>query len=225
MTIGVLMLDTQFQRFAGDIGNPQSFGDQPVLFERVTAATAQRIVGLTDDSFVEPFVAAAERLIARGATAITTSCGFLVLCQRALAARLPVPVATSALLLAPSIKRALPPGQRLGILTFSAANLTAAHLIAAGADPATPVEGLAPGCTFQRAVFEDTSEDSFAARDADVTATARRLVQRHPDVGAILLECTNFPPHRAAIERATGLPVHDIFDVVALLRQGLTPPA
>lgn len=32
----------------------------------------------------------------------------------------------------------------------------------------------------------------------------------HPDIGAIVLECTDLPPFSAAIRRATGLPVFDI---------------
>jgi hypothetical protein len=97
--LGVLMLDTAFTRFPGDIGAPRPGVD--VLVERVPAATVRRIVGITDDELVEPFVAAGQRLIQRGATHITTSCGFLVTYQQTLAQRLAVPVATSALLLLP----------------------------------------------------------------------------------------------------------------------------
>lgn len=215
MTIGVLMLDTHFERFPGDIGNPASFGSTPVLFERVPAATARRIVGLSDASFAEPFVAAGKRLIASGATAITTSCGFLVLYQDVLARQLNVPVATSALLMLPMLARALPAGRLVGVVTFSAESLTAQHLIAAGAAIATPIEGLSPGCSFQRAIYEEPVQDSIALREADAVSAAVRLNVRYPRVAAIVLECTNLPPHRAAIEQATGLPVYDIFDTIS----------
>jgi hypothetical protein len=36
------------------------------------------------------------------------------------------------------------------------------------------------------------------------------LVQRHPGVTDIVLECTNMPPYRDAVARATGRAVHDI---------------
>jgi hypothetical protein len=61
----------------------------------------------------------------------------------------------------------------------------------------------------QRVIYEQPCEASAAAREAEVVAAARRLVARHADIGAILFECTNFPPHRAAVEAATGLPVYD----------------
>jgi hypothetical protein len=114
--------------------------------------------------------------------------------------------------------RLLPAGKRLGVLTFSARDLTPAHFIAAGAPADIPVEGVAQDGVFQRAIYEQPCEDSVAAREADVVAAARRLLARHADIGAILFECTNFPPHRAAVEAATGLPIYDVFTLVGLLR-------
>ena len=217
MPLGVLMLDTRFTRFVGDIGNPQSYSE-PTLFEVVRGATVDKVVPAKAPPLIEDFVAAGKRLIARGADAITTGCGFLVLNQSQLAARLPVPVATSALLLIPSLRKLLPQGKRLGVLTFSARDLTPAHFAAAGAPQDLPVEGVAQDGVFQRAIYEQPCEDGIPAREAEVVAAARRLVARHPDIGALLFECTNFPPHRTAVEAATGLPVYDVFTLIKLLR-------
>jgi len=217
MPLGVLMLDTRFTRFVGDIGNPQSY-DAPVLFEVVRGATVDKVVPAKAPPLIEDFVKAGERLIARGADAITTGCGFLVLNQAELASRLRVPVATSALLLIPSLLKLLPAGKRLGVLTFSGADLTPAHFVAAGASADMPVEGVQPDGVFQKAIYEQPCDDSIAAREAEVVAAARRLIARHVDIGAILFECTNFPPHRAAVEAATGLPVYDVFTLIGMLR-------
>jgi hypothetical protein len=219
MTLGVLMLDTRFTRFVGDIGNPASY-PEPVLFEVVRGATVDKIVPAKAPPLIEDFVAAGGRLIARGADTITTGCGFLVLNQADLAARLPVPVATSALLLIPSLTRLLPAGKRLGVLTFSRSDLTPAHFVAAGAGADTPVEGVTQDGVFQSAIYEKPCDDSIAAREAEVVAAARRLIARHEDIGAILFECTNFPPHRAAVAAATGLPIYDVFTLIGMLRAG-----
>jgi Asp/Glu/hydantoin racemase len=224
MRLGVLMLDTRFTRFVGDIGNPQSH-DGPVLFEVVRGATVDRVVPAKAPPLIEDFIAAGERLIGRGADAITTGCGFLVLNQAELAARLAVPVATSALLLIPTLMKLLPAGRRLGVLTFSARDLTPAHFAAAGAPVDTPVEGVAQDGVFQSAIYEQPCADSASAREAEVVAAARRLTARHTDVGAILFECTNFPPHRAAVEAATGLPVYDVFTLIGLLRSARATPS
>jgi hypothetical protein len=216
MTLGVLMLDTRFTRFVGDIGNSQSYAE-PVLFEVVRGATVDKIVPAKAPPLIEDFVAAGERLIARGANAITTGCGFLVLNQQNLAARLRVPVATSALLLIPTLLKLLPPGKRLGVLTFSGRDLTPAHFVAAGASADTPVEGVTQDGVFQSAIYERPCEDSVAAREAEVVAAAERLIARHSNIGAILFECTNFPPHRAAVAAATGLPIYDVFTLIGML--------
>jgi len=55
--------------------------------------------------------------------------------------------------------------------------------------------------------------DEGEARRATVAA-AERLVERRPDVRAIVLECTNLPPYADAVRDATGLPVHDITTLV-----------
>ncbi len=227
MTLGVIMLDTGFRRFPGDIGDAGSH-DPPALFERVPGATAARVVGgiasLVDPAerhaALAPFLNAGRRLIARGATALTTSCGFLVAYQRDLADSLPVPVLSSALCLLPDVARGLAPGGRIGILTFDGASLGPLHLGAAGFTGEAAIAGLAPDCRFRREVLGDTPDSSLEAREADVLGAADRLAATTPGLAAILLECTNFPPHRAAIERRLRLPVHDIWDVVIRLGGG-----
>ncbi len=57
----------------------------------------------------------------------------------------------------------------------------------------------------------------------DVVARFRDLVTRNPDVGAILLECTNMMPYSAAINRATGMPEFDMYDFVTWFHQALGP--
>jgi hypothetical protein len=58
-----------------------------------------------------------------------------------------------------------------------------------------------------------TSLDVVQCRK-EMEQAARRLVRRYPDVGAIVLECTNMPPYADAVRRVTGRPV---FDVVTLV--------
>jgi Asp/Glu/hydantoin racemase len=50
---------------------------------------------------------------------------------------------------------------------------------------------------------------------------ARRFVREHPDLGAIVLECTNMPPYADDIRRETGLPVFDIVSLVTMVHGAL----
>jgi hypothetical protein len=215
--IAVLMLETAFERFPGDVGNPASWA-MPVIWRTVTGATAGAITTLADNRFLLAFEQAGRDVIAHGAILVTTSCGFLALYQPQLAMRLPALVATSALLEVPRLRAA---GATPGIITFDEAHLTAAHVTACGGDAATPIVGLARDGVFRRAILGDGGSDSFLAREHDAIVAAKRLVAAHPRVDAIVLECTNLGPHAAAITAASGRPVYDIVQMVHRLHRGL----
>jgi Asp/Glu/hydantoin racemase len=211
--LGVLMLDTRFPRPRGDIGHPRTF-DMPVRYRTVRGASPRRVVVERDLSLLAPFVDAARELEAEGVAAVTTSCGFLALFQREMAAEVTVPVWTSSLLLVAEIESGLAAGERVGVVTADAASLAAEHLAAVGARADTPVEGLALESAFRATLLDDGAElDEGEAARATVAA-AQNLVARHPEVAAIVLECTNMPPYAAAVRAATGRPVHDITTLV-----------
>ena len=208
------MLDTRFPRLPGDIGNPATF-PFPVRYRVVDGALPRRVVVERDATLLQPFIAAARALAGEGAAAIAASCGFLSMFQRELQAAVEVPVWTSSLLSVAPLQRLLPAGRRIGIVTVDADSLGADHLSAAGAARDTPVEGLARGCAFRRTLLDNRPElDADEAREATVAA-ALRLVERHPEVDAIVLECTNMPPHADAVREATGRAVHDITTLIA----------
>jgi hypothetical protein len=204
--LGVLMLETQFPRVLGDIGNPASFA-MPVQHRVVAGASPQRVVRERDPALLQPFIDAARALVADGAAAITTSCGFLVTFQTALQAALPVPVWTSSLLALPSL-------QAPGVITVDAGALGAVHLQAAGAAPDTPLVGLEPGCHLQRTLLEDRPTLDALRAEADAVQAARTLMRQHPQVRSVVLECTNLPPYADAIRRASGRPVVHLLSLV-----------
>jgi hypothetical protein len=211
--MGVLMLETRFTRFPGDVGHAATW-PFPVHFHVVEGASVAEATGADPHRLLAPFIAAGQMLAARGARALTTSCGFLAVHQKALAAALPVPMASSALLQAPMITASLPPGQTLGVLTFRADTLSAAHLSGAGCDPTVPVVGLAPDSAMREDILGGAPA-GFAAREADVLRAATELREKTPNLGAVLCECTNFSPHSDAIRRKLGLPVFDIVTLVS----------
>jgi Asp/Glu/hydantoin racemase len=213
--LGILMLDARFARVPGDMGNALTW-PFPVEYRVVRGARPDRVVMHRAEGLLQPFLAAASDLVAHGCRAITTNCGFLSLFQRELAAHVGVPVATSALLQVPWVQTTLPPGRKVGVVTISATTLSAAHLAAAGAPEDVPVMGCEDGSELFPVLIRGERDDLDTGKaEADVVAAATRLVSAHPEVGAIVLECTNMPPYAAAVRRATGLPV---FDAVSLVR-------
>jgi hypothetical protein len=221
-TVGILMLDTRFPRVPGDMGHAATF-PVPVRYHRVPGAVPDLVVRRGAAGLLPAFVDGARQLEREGVGAISTNCGFLVKYQVELAAAVRVPVLTSSLLLVPLVHRMLPPGRRIGILTVNATALGEEHLRGAGIGPDIPlaVAGLEGEKEFTRVLLGDEAElDVDQAREEHVRV-AHRLVADHPDVGALILECTNMPPYAPDIQRATGLPVFDVVSLVTFVHQGL----
>src|SRR5712692_11233951 len=221
-TVGILILDTRFPRIPGDVGNAATF-PFPVRYHRVSDAHPDLVVRRGADGLLPAFVQGARALEGEGIGAITTSCGFLVKYQQELAAAVRVPVFTSSLLMVPLVHRLLPAGRRVGIMTVNAAALGPEHLRGAGITNEIPiaVAGLETEKEFTRVLLGDELElDVDAAREEHVRV-ARRLVAEHPDVGALVLECTNMPPYAPDIQRATGRPVFDVVSLVTLVHGAL----
>jgi hypothetical protein len=208
--LGILMLETRFPRPRGDIGHPETF-TFPTRRRIVAGASPERVVRSDDPALLPPFIAAARQLVAEGCVALTTSCGFLARWQRELQAAVPVPLWSSALL---QLAEAQAQGRRCGVITIEAASLGPAHFEGVGADPATPVEGIAPGSALHCTLLQDLPTLDEADAQAQVLAAAQRLCARVPGIDTLVLECTNLPPYAPALRAATGLPV---LDVVTLL--------
>ena len=221
--LGILMLEARFPRIPGDMGNATTW-PFPVLYRIVKGATPQSVVLKGAAGLLPAFLEAAAELVHHGAEAITTNCGFLSLFQEELAAHVKVPVATSALLQVPWVQATLPPGKRVGVITVSAASLTPRHLEAAGVALDTPFVGTEKGREFFRVLILGEKDDMDVAKaEQDILDAGRSLMTSNPDIGAIVLECTNMPPYAAALREALGVPVHDIYSMITWFHAGLRP--
>ena len=221
--LGILMLEARFPRIPGDMGNGTTW-PFPVLYRVVRGASPEKVVLQGARGLLPDFIEAARDLVRLGAEAITTNCGFLSLFQQELAAAVAVPVATSSLMQVPWVQATLPPGKRVGVVTISASTLTPAHLAAAGAPLDTPITGTENGCEFFRVLIKAEKDDmDIALAEQDIVDAGKKLVASHPDVGAIVLECTNMPPYAAALQSAVGLPVYDIYSMINWFHAGLRP--
>jgi hypothetical protein len=219
--LGVVMLDTRFPRPPGDVGHPDAFGvpvRQRVVQGAWPGTIVQSAAGLHAAGVAPAFVRAVQALEAEGARAITTSCGFLVLLQDELQAAARVPVVTSSLLQLPVLLARHP---KIGVLTISAAALGPEHLLAAGV-PANRlgdvvIQGVEPSGEFVTAILGNRETLDLERAGRDVVDAAMALKLRAPSLQAVVLECTNMPPYRQAVEAATGLETWALTDDVKLL--------
>jgi hypothetical protein len=214
--LGILMLDTQFPRPLGDVGHPDTFGVS-VHMERIRGAFPDKVVTsakrLRKEQLLPSFQGLVRNMQARGVKAITTSCGFLVLLQKELQAVAKIPVVTSSLLQLPAL---LAQQSQVGVLTISSAHLGQDHLRAAGVSVErlqdVLVQGVGQGTEFVSKILGNQPSMDLLQAEKDVLAAALALKARAPHLTTLVLECTNMPPYKAAIEEATGWQVRSLID-------------
>ena len=172
---------------------------------------------------IDAFCQAARELEAAGVRAICTSCGFLALHQRTLAASVQVPVFSSSLLQVPLALAALGPARAVGVVTFKAAALTPAHFAEVGVPSLDRVRvlGLERAPAFYQPIAEDHDRLDPSAAERQIVTLVAAWIRDHPDIGALVLECTNLPPYAGAIRRATGLPTWDVVTLVRWARASM----
>lgn len=209
--IGILCLETYYGKVPGHIRNASTFRF-PVMYKVVKGATPKRVIVKNDPELLGLFVEAAQRLEQEGVRAITGSCGFLALFQRELADCVSIPVYISSLIQIPVVYRMLRRDQRVGILTANKNSLTTAHLKAVGADSVpVRVAGMDDQKEFCEVIIDgrrkELDEDQLAK---EVLTVVDGLVRNHPEVGALVIECTDLPPFADRIQKKIRVPVFDI---------------
>lgn len=209
--LGIIGLDTHFTKPPGHIRNPDTFAF-PTIQAAVEGATTRRMVQMADRDLLAPFTKAAQDLEARGATAITGGCGYMALFQSQVAHAVSVPVFLSSLMQLPSVASMLPPDSSVGVIVADERNFTRDYLEAVGAGHVdVRVDGMSQQPEFAAVMLRQERTDlDLDALERETVSVARRLLANNPDMGALVLECTDLAPFASAIQAAIGRPVFDV---------------
>lgn len=212
-SIGILILDASYPCVPGNVGNASTFSF-PVRYEKVQGASIDRLLNKQDPELATPFIQAARNLRDHGVKAITGACGFMAFFQQEVAAGIDIPVFLSSLLQIPFIHQIT--GKKVGIITANASCLTPKHFQATGIPQSLPmvIAGMENQTEFREAVLEEKGSLDSSKIEQEVMQVAKKLVASNPDVGAILLECSDLPPYAKAIQQAVDLPVFDFFTMI-----------
>lgn len=212
-SIGILILDATYPCIPGNVGNASTF-PFPVRYQEVSGASIDRLLNQRDPSLLEPFINAAKKLESRGVKAITGACGFMAQFQTQVRAAVNIPVFLTSLLQVPFIFQIT--GRPVGIITANSACLTPAHFKGAGIPDGLPliVAGMEGQIEFRGAVLEEKGTLDSDKIEQEVVQVASDLVAGNPDMGAILLECSDLPPYAKAVQQAVNLPVYDFFTMI-----------
>ncbi|GAI49154.1 unnamed protein product, partial [marine sediment metagenome] len=159
----------------------------------------------------EQTIAAGRELEQQGCRAIVGACGYFANYQPEVAAALNVPCFLSSLMQIPMISRSLKPGQKVGIICADGDALAPAPALenCGVNDRSTVVIAGAQGLPQMKNINQDTGHLNSAKFEQELVDLSKQTVSENPDIGAILLECSDIPPYARAIQKAVRLPVFD----------------
>lgn len=180
-----------------------------------------------DPAIVDDLIAVAKHIVEKdGCRAISSACGFFGNFHDQVADAVSVPVALSSLVQIPWIRSTLKKGRKIGVMAANGQAVTE-HLLKCCRIEARDdlvVKDLLPTRHFSAVVTMPGFFDNGLARQ-EVVEAAVELVKSDPDIGAILLECSDLPPYASDVQRAVGLPVFDFITLIKWLHHATTQKA
>jgi hypothetical protein len=220
--IGIMVLDTGFERLPGDAGNALTWRF-PVQYDVVTGVRPQDVIEGKPENVLPAFYAAIDRLTELGVDGIATSCGFLAMVHPQLRAYSSVPVASSSLMQIPLVLQTLPADKTVGVIVSDRRAMTDRLFMNIGAPVGLPLGELAFDGPLRANMRNNAARVSYAEQERDVLETVERMLAETPSIGALVSECANLPPYSRAIEKTFGVPVYDVVSLVEWLHAGLRP--
>ncbi|MDQ0233645.1 aspartate/glutamate racemase family protein [Metabacillus malikii] len=213
-SVGILYLDeSHYPVIPGNVANYSTF-PFPVHYKVVPGCTGQRLLN-GDLTLEKEIIWAAKQLQSEGAKVISSSCGFFGNFQVQTARSLEIPVFLSSLVQLPMIQVGLKPEQKIGILTAYEQGLTDYLLESCGFFNRSSliIGDLSKGEEFSAINNGKGSFHNEKLRD-EVVQKAVEITEAHPEIGAILLECSDLPPYAYDIQQAVQLPVYDFISLI-----------
>jgi len=133
-----------------------------------------------------------------------------------------VPVFLSAMTQLPMVGATLGWSHPVGIITANSKRMTSELLTiaAAGSDVRFVVAGLEDKPAFCAPILDEVGSLDSQKIENEIMDVAIELQKKNPEIGAILLECSNMPPYAYAVQHATGLPVFDFTTLINFMVSG-----
>jgi Asp/Glu/hydantoin racemase len=201
----------QLETMPGNSTNSASY-PFPVKLVHVEGANVETVITHPSKEILARMISLSKELVEKdGIQAISTSCGFNAIFQKELAEALDIPVFTSALLMVPFVQNLIGKDKTVGVITANKSALTKEHFRACGIteDMNMEVMGLEDAKEWSKIFDRPDEKFDIDAVSKEIMGVAQDGVALHPEIGAIVLECTDLPPYAARIREAVKLPVFD----------------
>ncbi len=212
--VGILHLDNVWYPFVpGNVVNAWTY-KFPVRYKAVQGLDTPTLHSGSDKAY-EYILKAAKELEKEGCRAISAACGFFGNFQARLADDMDIPVAISSLVQVPWIRTLLKKNQKIGIMSANATAISDKIIESCGIGHTDDLvfADLRHGESF-KVIMEDLGAFDNAGVRNDVVNAAIKMVAENPDIGAIILECSDMPPYASEVQRLTGRPVFDFITLI-----------
>lgn len=210
--IGILVLDICYPLLPGNVANATTF-NFPVYYKCLEGASDGIL--RADPIILDLVIKGGRELERQGVRAIVGACGYFANYQKVAAAELNVPTFLSSLLQIPIIARGLKPNQKVGVICADANALSPAMLSACGVDdPSIIVVAGAQDLPDMQNILQSCGHFNSLRFEQGLCDIAKALVSKNPDIGAILLECSDMPPYAWSIQNSVKLPVFDFTTMI-----------
>ncbi len=220
--IGILMLDCQFPRPKGDIGNATTFS-YPVCYELIEGTVPTKLTLAAESDAVEQMLRRAEQLEKKGVHAILTSCGLLIAHQKELTQRLSIPVVSSSLLLLPFVRKMIGADREIGIIVSAVSEGIQRLLQTPENENVVPIS-MEESPEFMRGIMSMSPPFQLDTQKLqnEVVEICIKHIREHKKIGAIIVECTNIAPYSAQLRKTLRIPVFDIVQIADLLHTAVS---
>jgi hypothetical protein len=147
----------------------------------------------------------------------------MALFQNEVASSVKIPVFLSSLMQIPFITNILQPNKKIGVIVANSKLLRGEILTNAGISSVgrLVIGGMEEKQGFLSAIWNEEGVLDTGLIEKEVVEVATFLVSDNPDIGAILLECSDLPPYAAAVKQSLGLPVFDFISMINFVYSSL----
>ena len=216
MGLGIIILDDVYPGFPGDVRNASAF-PYPIQYEIAEGVDIWALVHEEDKSpLLAPIQRAAKNLESMGCRAIAAECGYFAYFQKDIAGYVDVPVFMSSLLQVPFAQQLIGPERVVGIMVARQEQLLPEHLEAVGIQldsnyviTGAEDDGACPEFEnlWYAPVRPDPPQAFYEKAEKEFVKVALDFYQAHPNMGAMMLECTGMQPFARAIQREIDIPI------------------
>ena len=222
--IGIIYIeDVYYPMVPGNIVNGYTF-KFPVRLMPVKGLDINNLF-TTASGVEEKVLEACQKLQQEGCRAISSACGFFGNYHRKMADKIDIPVALSSLVQLPWIATLLKSNQKIGVLTADQSSLSDHLLNECGINDDLKKRLIIKDLRHEKefsCILEGRGEFDNGIVKQEVVGKALDIIKECPDVGAILLECSDMPPYAYAVQEAVKLPVFDFTTLINWLHNATT---